>query len=376
MPPATPRHATPSPHTFTPSHLPPSHKNDNDNDNDNDKQPTMVATTRSMAQKVAKEEASISIESLTEDVAAMTVAPPEHHQQQQQQQQRQEHQEEETVQVTTVEEFVEIVETVPVEQWKERTEALDSLVVHVTTKRTSPATLNRQEQESMAPAVSVLLKDPRSSVVKLTCQSLVNLFQKLRVDGAVLLKEIFPTVLEIAGVTLTVIRNLVQDMVEKSLPNCPHDGIVTMLLETLQDPSLKNHKTKKEASVLYLSLVLKHWHVDAKRLSNVGIVLVGELRGATPSIRAQARHGLQVIRTQQPDLWKELVHQSNGRDSKLQKWLEQSLEHPTVSLEKLSSSSSSTVSGPSKFAKFRAMQKQQQQQNGTSTSNSDNVLVI
>ena len=282
--------------------------------------------------------------------------------------------------VSTIEEFCDLVESVPPDQWQKRTAALDSLVTTLATDGNGKQ--NHQQLSSMAPAVAQLLKDPRSTVVKLSCGSLQKLFHsqhKKTSAGACatatadLLVELFPTILDVAALTSAVIRKQVQDMVEFAIPICESPGIIPTTLERLQK---HKSKTVREACVVYLRLAVQHWKsIDDDSLQSIGNSLITAMRDPAPSARDQAKKGLEVFRQNHTDAWSILVkNPPKGRDPKLQKLLVKSLDEPTVSLEKLSKQSSTSSSrpasrggGPSKFSKFRAFQKQKEAASGVSS---------
>jgi len=290
--------------------------------------------------------------------------------------------------VTTIEAFCALVETVPVDQWKKRTAALDSLVATIVKEPTTPSLV------AMAPSLSQLLKDPRSTVVKLTCASLKDLFSNnqqhhysTNKNYSLLLETMFPDVLDIAALTSTVIRQQVQDMAVHALlhSSCP-DVLIAILLHRLHATKLSKSKTVREACVLYLTTTLLEQHsmIEDNVLETVAHQLVSVLRDPTPSVLNQARKGLKVVRENRPPVWEHVVlHDEVGKsDLKLQTVLLKSLQEPTVSLEELFNTKASSVSknrpkatsrgrapGPSAISKFRNFQKQQQQ--GSSSSSSD-----
>lgn len=297
--------------------------------------------------------------------------------------------------VLTVEEFCALIETVPVDQWKKRTAALDSLVAVVKEEGQQ----SQQQLAGMAPALSNMLKDPRSSVVKLTCASLKDLFRNADNSNnnnnnkcSDLLLDLFPTFLDIAALTSVVIRKQVQDLVEQVMPLCAcRPNAISTILDRLNDPKVNKSKTVREACVLYLTLAIEHWagkNTDENNcllscdiLQTVGNTLIGAMRDSAPTVREQARKGLQVLRQGNTETWERLVQNPpSGRDMKIQKLLLRSLEEPAVTLEKLSKQPASrpvksALGGPSKFSKFRNFQKQ----TGTSSagnSGSGDVLVL
>ena len=344
--------------------------------------PTSTDPTSSI-DSITENVATLSLETTTNEIVVPVfpgeVPPPE---------------EEEEVfdPVLTVEDFCALIETVPVDQWKKRTAALDSLVATV---KEEGQQSQQQQLAVMAPALSNMLKDPRSSVVKLTCASLKDLFRNANNNKCSdLLLDLFPTFLDIAALTSVVIRKQVQDLVEQVMPLCScRPNAVSTILDRLNDSKINKSKTVREACVLYLTLAVEHWAGNSSKtidendcllscdtLQTVGNTLIGAMRDSAPAVREQARKGLQVLRQDNTETWERLVQNPpSGRDMKIQKLLLRSLEEPAVTLEKLSKQparpAKSAVGGPSKFSKFRNFQKQ----TGTSSSGnagSGDVLVL
>ena len=271
--------------------------------------------------------------------------------------------------ITSVEDFNALIESTPVEQWKKRTAALVSLVATVTQKE------QQQPLAIIAPAVAQLLKDLRSSVVKRTCVALKTLFSySIKIDNTnyrQLLVALFPIVLDIAALTSTVIRQQVQDMAVHALKQLSCPDVVPIIRQRLSDPKASKNKTVREASVLYLTILLKHPNDTDNAillLPAVGNRLILCLQDSAPSVRYQARQGLQGLRERHATVWEELVTSNNfRRDPKIQSLLSKSLQEPNESLDKLSTVKSSFRSvkpnpgrcrggPPSAFAKFRQQQ--------------------
>ena len=289
--------------------------------------------------------------------------------------------------ITTVSEFCHLIATTPADQWKKRTAALESLVAVLSGNN---QLLSYEESSQMAIAVSALLRDPRSSVVKLACASLKKLYAEIISPPSNLLFQMVPTILEVAALTSAVIRQQVQDMTKAVMAVCPCVEAIPLILQPL-DASNKS-KTVRESCVVYLTCAVSSWKeaLNHENLAKVGNQLIASMRDSMPAVRDQARTGVEILRKQFPQQWEQMVKSNcSGRDLKLQKLLEKSLEQPNMSLEKLMSSKSTagtSKTGPSKFSKFRQFQMQQQkqkQQEAIGTSNvtteekkTDDVLVL
>lgn len=226
--------------------------------------------------------------------------------------------------------FWQTIENVPPEEWQKRTGALQQLVNHIPTGSdyvsqeawfNSPKTLRH-----LCVPLAELLRDPRSSVVKRTCEAMCSLFGKCQDDARYLFKDLMPTILSVHAQTVQIIRNYVQSMVTDSLPVVQCKMVMPIWMERLkQDKS----RTVREACTLYLGLALHYWSQEEGYLTGdiwmqVGASLIKVLRDPSPSVRLQAKNGLEIMRAAQPALWEKLVMDPDGpagKDPRLQRML-------------------------------------------------------
>lgn len=221
-----------------------------------------------------------------------------------------------------------VIETVPAEEWQKRTNALQQLVSGIpdeiqgvdTAWYNSPKYIRH-----LAIPLSDLLKDARSSVVKRACDSCAELFDKCGSNARYLFKDLMPTILGAHAQTVQVIRNAVLEMVTTSLPKVPCKSVMPLWLERLKSDK---SRTVREACAVYLSLALESWTEEGYLTSDirfqVGTSLIRAVRDASPSVRTEAKRGVDHIRLSQPEVWHRLLHDHDGpaaNDPKLKRLL-------------------------------------------------------
>jgi hypothetical protein len=225
--------------------------------------------------------------------------------------------------------FCAIIEETKADQWQKRTNALQQLVGGIPNEITSGADTywynSPKYIRHLALPLSELLKDPRSSVVKRTADSCTSLFGKCGADARYLLKDLMPTILAVHAQTVTVIRNAVLEMMMESLPMVPCKSVMPLLLEKLKSDK---SRTVREACAVYLSLALESWTDEGYLTEDiwfqVGTSLVRALRDASPSVRSEAKKGVEQCRVSQPHVWHRLTHDPEGPaavDPKLKRML-------------------------------------------------------
>ena len=162
----------------------------------------------------------------------------------------------------------------------------------------------------LANPLSELLKDPRSTVVKRTCENLTDLFAKCQVDARYLLKDIMPTILGVHAQTVQVIRGYVQTMVVDSLAVVPCKMAMPLWLDRLK---ADKSRTVRDACSLYLSVGLAEWdaysetYLTPEIWTQVCTALIKALRDPSPSTRQNAKRGLETVQGRQPDIFAKLV---------------------------------------------------------------------
>jgi hypothetical protein len=226
--------------------------------------------------------------------------------------------------------FWHVIENVPPEEWQKRTGALQRLVSQIPTGSdyvseeswfNSPKTLRH-----LCVPLAELLRDPRSSVVKRTCEGMTSLFGKCQDDARYLFKDLMPTILGVHAQTVQIIRNYVQTMITDSLPVVQCKMVMPIWMERLKS---EKSRTVREACTLYLSLALHYWSQEDGYITNeiwmqVGASFIRVLRDPSPSVRLQAKNGLDIMRAAQLALWEKLVVDPDGpaaKDPRLQRAL-------------------------------------------------------
>lgn len=224
--------------------------------------------------------------------------------------------------------FCAVIEDTKPDQWQKRTNALQQLVGGIPSQISGSDThwYNSPKYiRHLALPLSELLKDPRSSVVKRTSDACTCLFSRCGADARYLLKDLMPTILAVHAQTVQVIRNAVLEMMMESLPLVPCKSVMPLLLERLKSDK---GRTVREACAVYLSLALESWTDEGYLTEDiwfqVGTSLIRALRDASPSVRNEAKRGVEHTRVTQPHVWHRLTHDPDGpaaKDPKLKRWL-------------------------------------------------------
>jgi CLASP N terminal len=256
-----------------------------------------------------------------------------------------------------IHDFTTVIETTAPEEWQRRTTSFMNLVAEIPTGTAysaqeawynSPATLRH-----LAIPVSELLKDPRSSVVRLTCESSDELFSKCQLDARYLLKDIMPAILQVHSQTVQVIRNYVQTMVVDALSVVPCKMAMPIWLDRLKNDK---SRTVREACCLYLATAIAEWteegYLSREIYQQVGTALLNALRDQSPAVRQNAKKGLENFYLYQPDLLNEMIasDRSFTRDYRVKKLLQRIQAGEAVGDDNMSvasrSSRVSTASAP------------------------------
>jgi hypothetical protein len=212
--------------------------------------------------------------------------------------------------------FVETIEHTKPEQWQKRTMALQQLISGIPNEISGTDTMwynSPKFLRHLALPLGELLKDPRSSVVKRTADSCTALFSKCGADARYLLKDLMPTILAVHAQTVQVIRNSVLEMMVESLPLVPCKSVMPLLLERLKSDK---SRTVREACAVYLALALESWTEEGYLTDDiwfqVGTSLIRALRDASPSVRNEAKRGVEYTRVTKPAVWHRLIHDPEG----------------------------------------------------------------
>lgn len=253
--------------------------------------------------------------------------------------------------------FTNIIEETPVEQWQKRTAALRELVEAIPEGSAyiaeeawySTATTLRH----LSFSIGELLKDPRSTVVKRTCESLTRLFVRCQSDARYLFKDLMPLILSVHAQTVVVIRTAVQEMVMEAIPEVPCKMVMPMWMDRLK---VDKSRTVREACALYLGQALMCWteegYLTPEIWFQVGTILLRSLRDPSPLVRSNAKGVLEQMQGAQPECWAKLVNDEDGpvsKDPKLQRWLK-SLGRHSPDTEELSVVSKFSYNSETRYA--------------------------
>ncbi|KAL3939267.1 MAG: hypothetical protein SGARI_001432 [Bacillariaceae sp.] len=233
-----------------------------------------------------------------------------------------------------ISDFTLVIESTAPDEWQRRTVAFQTLVAAIpsgsdyyhqnghgspnnsstndeTTWWNSPPILRH-----LAIPISELIKDPRSTVVKRSCEYCDQLFSKCQVDARYLLKDLMPAIIQVHGSTVSVIRTYVQNMVVDAISVVPCKMAMPLWLDRLKHDK---SRTVREACALYLSKSIDDWstlmeegYLSKDIYAQVGTALIKALRDASPQVRQQSRKGLEVFYRLQPDTFDRLV--ANDRE--------------------------------------------------------------
>lgn len=269
-----------------------------------------------------------------------------------------------------IHDFTTIIETTAQEDWQKRTAALATLVSTIPPAGpgggrdgyeaapeeawyNSPPTLRH-----LALPLAELLRDPRSTVVKRTCESLDLLFSRCRADARYLLKDLMVSILQVHAATVQVIRSYVQATVLMAMAVVPCKMAMPIWLDRLKNDK---SRTLREACALYLSAALAEWteegYLTREIYLQVGTALIRALGDSSPAVRANSKRGLEILGTQRGDLLDALADDPElTRDPRVRRLLQRIQAGEAVGDDSMSvASRSSRVSAASAPARgFRA----------------------
>lgn len=256
-----------------------------------------------------------------------------------------------------ISQFTQLIEDTPAEDWKRRSEGLQYLVAQIPKGEryydeaawyNSPASLR-----GLSLAVSELLKDARSTVVKRTCEQMTILFRRCKTNGRYLLRDIMPTILSVHAQTAQIVRLAVQNMVVETIPEVPCKMVMPLWMERLK---IDKSRTVREACALYLGKSLQAWtepgYLTEDIWMQVGVTLLKTLRDPSPAVRSYIKAALETMRALQSTYYDNLINDPEGpaaKDMKLRKWLKNQGTHLDVA-EDLSVASRFTYNSDSRFA--------------------------
>lgn len=211
-----------------------------------------------------------------------------------------------------IQELCKIINKTPADEWEKRTDAFAQLVSSIPTGSAYSA----EEAWYNSPPIlrhisfplSELLKDARSTVVKRTCESASELFEKCQGDAKYLLKDIMPAILAVHAQTNQVMRTYVQSMTLDALVVVPCKMAMPYWLERLKsDKSI----SVREGCSLYLGTGLQEWteegYLTEEVCTQVGSALIKAMRDSAPTVRANAKKALETLHYVHPDIFAKLV---------------------------------------------------------------------
>jgi len=232
---------------------------------------------------------------------------------------------------TPIQDFLTYLEKTPADRWAKRADAFEKLVasipiptnMHGSNKWFSDPRILRH----LAIPIGTLLKDSRSTLVKRSCETCSQLWNKCGLDARYLLKDIMPVILGVHAQTVQVIRTYVQNMVSEALTKVPCKAAMPLWLERLKTDK---SRTVREACAFYLTIGMESWKDDEGYLTTdiwkqVGSGMIRSLRDPSPSTREYVKQGLEIVRTNRPDLWEQIIYDPSGqalKDPKLMRFLE------------------------------------------------------
>ena len=259
---------------------------------------------------------------------------------------------------SVVVEFIAVIQKLPAEHWREKTEALADLVSKIpdedhddhgiTRWYKSPPTLRR-----LSYPLSTLLLDQRSSVVKHVTQHIALLVRKTdSLDKLAnedngksnkkrrtadyckyLMKDLLPTILSLHAQTVNIIRGSTTNMMTEIIPLCRFKSGLPVLLERLRKDKSRE---VREACVRYLKIIIQSWHhtVDNGKgnayltrdvCMHIGNAVGRALMDPSQLVRLEARMTFEIFREIYPKLWHEIVYKKQdgifSKDLRLQKTL-------------------------------------------------------
>mmetsp|Transcript_27941 Transcript_27941/g.67990 ORF Transcript_27941/g.67990 Transcript_27941/m.67990 type:complete len:533 (-) Transcript_27941:35-1633(-) len=211
-----------------------------------------------------------------------------------------------------IQDLCKVIDKIPTDEWEKRTDAFAELVSSIPVGSAYSA---EEAWYNSAPILrhiayplTDLLKDARSTVVKRTCESASELFEKCQGDARYLLKDIMPAILAVHAQTVHVIRTYVQQMTLDALTVVP----CKMAMPTWLD-RLKSDKstTVREACSLYLGTGLQEWteegYLTDEVYSQVGSALIKAMRDSAQTVRINARKALETMHYVQPHVFAKLA---------------------------------------------------------------------
>jgi hypothetical protein len=245
--------------------------------------------------------------------------------------------------------FITTLDSLHKDEWRARTLAFEALTETLPGSDSGPSYSQNSgimpwyksytALRKLAPPISSLLLNARSTVVKHTTQHLTFLVQTVKEENPpnsdmckYLLKDLVPTILAMHAQTVKLIRSYALEAMEVIIPLCRYKSGLPVLLERLRKDRSRD---VREFCVVYLRLIVQHWSGDrdvppeqeylTKNICNhIGNGLARALMDPSQNVRTEARNSFELYRHRYPRLWEEIVKKPDGifsKDSKLKKSL-------------------------------------------------------
>jgi hypothetical protein len=224
-------------------------------------------------------------------------------------------------------EFLQAMEATPAEQWRVRCARLATLIESMDDPNNTWHQSKKQLRVLAVP-LSTMLRDPRSTVVRVTCQHLTMIFDRAQAQAQLLLYDLLPSILYLHSQTVSVMRTFCESMMTESLPKVPTKSIILPLCERLQTDK---SRSVREGCALYLCICLRAWK-DIKEEDDtskyllsldlwhkVGMSLLCSVHDAHPAVRKYSKKGLTLLDEAHPSIFVDLQYETN--DLKLKNWV-------------------------------------------------------
>lgn len=244
-----------------------------------------------------------------------------------------------------IESFISALDSLAKDEWRGRTLAFETLISHLPengepSKHSQASGIlpwykSYTALRRLSHPISSLLLNPRSTVVKHTTQHLAFLVQRVKDANApgsdmckYLLKDLLTPVMSMHAQTVNVIRTYAMEMMTTIIRLCRFKSGLPVLLERLRKDKARE---VREACVIYLNLIVKHWsdngseghpYLTSNICTHIGNGLARAMTDPAQSVRTEAKKAFEIFRRNYPELWSEIVHKPDGilsKDARLKK---------------------------------------------------------
>mmetsp|Transcript_15171 Transcript_15171/g.22283 ORF Transcript_15171/g.22283 Transcript_15171/m.22283 type:complete len:812 (-) Transcript_15171:155-2590(-) len=240
-----------------------------------------------------------------------------------------------------VTDFLHTVSKLGSDEWRARTMAFERLLSTLPSEDDAPLSPDANNQlipwyksppilRRLATTITTLLLDPRSTVVKHTCNSLTILLTSTTDNAArYLIKDLLPTIIALHAQTVNVIKSYALQMMLDVIPHTKFKSGLPIFLEKLRKDK---NRDAREACARYLRAVLVHWGPTSNQpnyltrdvYTHIGNGLARGLTDPSQCVRAECRSGFDTLRDIHREIWEDIVHKRDGplsKDIRLKKTL-------------------------------------------------------